>query len=216
MHDPRSSRRPGRRSGMHCNGCTEASGGRLHLRGRPFGRRRGAQRGTPAGPSPAATPVQRDVYGFMRSPVDDRGSNWRKTSRSSSVGRSFSMPRIVISVCGSVVQNRPLPSDSTTQTEPVSAMPKLAPLIPTDAVRNFSRRYVRAAPASSAGSSVRSGTPSSRRRDRGSRDGSCESPARGCGTAFRPRAGRSARRDQSRSAGSRLPRVRRSSRSRQL
>src|SRR5918996_2527201 len=73
------------------------------------------------GPSPGVTPVQSDVYGFMRSPVEDRGRSWKKTSRSSTAGTSFSMPMTVISVCGIVVQKRPLPSDSTTQTLPVSA-----------------------------------------------------------------------------------------------
>ena len=34
------------------------------------------------GPSPGRTPVQNDVYGFIRSAVDERGSSWRKTSRS--------------------------------------------------------------------------------------------------------------------------------------
>ena len=101
------------------------------------------------GPSPGVTPVQSVVYGFMRSPVDERGSSWRKTSRSSGVGTSFSIPTTVISVSGSVVQKRPLPSDSTTQTVPVSATAKFAPLIATRAARNFARRYARAAPASS-------------------------------------------------------------------
>ena len=36
------------------------------------------------------------MYGFIRSPVDDRGNSWRNTSRSSSVGTSFSIPTIVI------------------------------------------------------------------------------------------------------------------------
>ena len=60
------------------------------------------------------------------------------TSRSSSRGRTFSIPMTVTSVCGSVVHMRPLPSLSTTQTVPVSATAKFAPLTPTPTVRNFS------------------------------------------------------------------------------
>ena len=70
------------------------------------------------GPSPSVTPVQSDVYGFIRSPVEERGSSWRKTSRSAKRGRSFSIPSTVTSTGGSVVHMRPFPSDSTTQTAP--------------------------------------------------------------------------------------------------
>ena len=83
------------------------------------------------------------MYGFIRSPVDERGRSWRKTSRSANRGSSFSIPRIDTSTGGSVVHMRPLPSDSTTQIVPVSATPKLAPLTPTCASRNRSRRYRR-------------------------------------------------------------------------
>src|SRR5829696_251960 len=61
---------------------------------------------------------------------------------------------IVIRVSGRVRHIRPLPSDSTTDSVPVSATPKLAPLMPTLADRNLRRRCCRAAPASAAGSSV--------------------------------------------------------------
>ena len=64
---------------------------------------------------------------------------------------SFSMPMTVISVSGRVRHIRPLPSDSTTASVPVSATPKLAPEIATLARRNFSRRCSRAASASSRG-----------------------------------------------------------------
>ena len=63
------------------------------------------------------------------------------------------MPITVTSTSGSVVHMRPLPSDSTTQTVPVSAMPKFAPLTAMGADRNFSRRCRRAASARAAGSS---------------------------------------------------------------
>src|SRR3954465_5207480 len=56
------------------------------------------------------------------------------------------MPITVISTSGSVVHMRPLPSDSTTPTVPVSATAKFAPLIPTRTARNFSRRCRRPAP----------------------------------------------------------------------
>ena len=77
-------------------------------------------------------------------------------------GTSFSIPITVTSTSGSVVHMRPLPSDSNTQTVPVSAIAKFAPLIPMRAVRNLARRCTRAASASAAGSSVRSGRSSSR------------------------------------------------------
>ena len=53
---------------------------------------------------------------------------------------------------------RPLPSDSTTPSVPVSAIAKLAPDTAKPARRNRSRRCARAAIASSRGSSVRSGS----------------------------------------------------------
>ena len=126
-----------------------ASGGRSRRRARSSGRRRGGRRGTRWGRRPGVTPVHSEVYGFMRSPVEERGRSWRKTSRSSGAGTSFSIPTTVMSVSGRVVQKRPLPSDSTTQTVPVSATAKLAPLIATRARRNRSRRWRRAASASS-------------------------------------------------------------------
>ena len=66
------------------------------------------------------------------------------------------MPITVISVCGRVRHIRPLPSDSTTTSVPVSATPKLAPLTATLAERNFRRKCSRAAIASTRGSSVSS------------------------------------------------------------
>ena len=78
-------------------------------------------------PVARGTPVQNDVYGFIRSPVDERGSSWRKTSMSRQDGTSFSIPMTVTSTSGSDVHMRPLPSDSNTQTVPVSATAKFAP-----------------------------------------------------------------------------------------
>jgi hypothetical protein len=53
------------------------------------------------------------------------------TSRSAKLGTIFSMPMTVISVLGRVRHIRPLPSDSTTASVPVSATPKFAPLTAT-------------------------------------------------------------------------------------
>ena len=86
--------------------------------------------------------------------MEDRGSRARNTSRSRQEGRIFSIPVTQMSVCGRVTHIRPLPSDSTTTTEPVSAMAKLAPHTPTRADRNAWRRCARAAAASAGGSSV--------------------------------------------------------------
>ena len=83
----------------------------------------------------------------MRSAVDERGSSCRNTSRSRHSGSSFSIPITVTSTSGSVVHMRPLPSDSTTATVPVSAIPKFAPEIAIGTDRNFSRRCRRAASA---------------------------------------------------------------------
>jgi hypothetical protein len=45
-------------------------------------------------------PDQTEVYGFIRSPVEERGSSWRNTSRSDQVGTTFSIPTTEISVSG--------------------------------------------------------------------------------------------------------------------
>ena len=64
------------------------------------------------------------------------------------------MPTTEISVRGSVTHIRPLPSDSTTTSDPVSAIAKFAPDTPTWADRNACRKWARAAAASATGSSV--------------------------------------------------------------
>ncbi len=108
------------------------------------------------GPSPSVVPVHMVVYGFIRSAVEERGSVWRKISRSRKVGTTFSIPTTEMRVSGRVRHIRPLPSDSRTTMVPVSATMKLAPDTATLARRNFSRRWRRAASASSRGSSPRS------------------------------------------------------------
>src|SRR4051794_36529862 len=99
------------------------------------------------GPSPARVPVQTELYGFIRSAVEERGRSCRNASMSCQRGSTFSMPITEISTRGRVTHMRPLPSDSKITTDPVSAMAKLAPLIAKGTVRNFSRRYRRAAPS---------------------------------------------------------------------
>ena len=64
---------------------------------RPLSR---STRWTSCGPSPGVTPVHVEVYGFIRSPVDDRGSSCRNTSRSCQVGTTFSMPTTEIEHLG--------------------------------------------------------------------------------------------------------------------
>jgi hypothetical protein len=92
------------------------------------------------GPSPSVTPVQSDVYGFM--PLARRRPR-QELQEDLEVGErrhELLDPSTVTSTGGSVVHMRPLPSDSTTQIVPVSATPKFAPLTPTFASRNRSRR----------------------------------------------------------------------------
>lgn len=76
----------------------------------------------------------------MRSAVELLGSSRRKTAMSCQVGSTFSMPMTLTRTPGMVTHMRPLPSDSTTQTVPLSATAKLAPETATLVVRNFSRR----------------------------------------------------------------------------
>ena len=154
--------RPGRRSGTPSNGCSAAPGGRPRRRARRSGRCRAAPGGTRVARRRDARRSRRTCTGFIRSPVDERGSSCRNTSMSCHDGTSFSTPITVTSTSGSVVHMRPLPSDSTTQTVPVSATAKFAPEMPMRASRNFARRCRRAASASASGSSVRSGRSSSR------------------------------------------------------
>ncbi len=92
------------------------------------------------GPSPGTTPDQIELYGFMRSPVAERGSVCSNTSRSAKRGITFSIPAMAISVSGNVRHMRPLPSDSTMVTPPVSATRKFAPQMAIFTRRNFSRR----------------------------------------------------------------------------
>ena len=112
---------------MQCSACRPTSSARTRVR--PLS---SSTTWNSCGPSPAVTPVQSDVYGFIRSPVEERGSSCRKTSRSCEASARASRSRgPMTSTGGSVVHMRPLPSDSTTQSVPVSATPKFAPLTPT-------------------------------------------------------------------------------------
>ena len=59
-------------------------------------------------------------------------------------GTSFSIPAVTMCTRGGVVVSSALPSLVTTQTAPVSAIRKLAPEMPTSALKNFSRSSRRA------------------------------------------------------------------------
>ncbi len=63
---------------------------------------------------------------------------------SSSVGTTFSRLASTMWIFGRVCVRSPLPSLVTMIVEPVSAMRKLAPVMPTSAARNFGRRIWRA------------------------------------------------------------------------
>ena len=71
---------------------------------------------------------------------------------SSSVGTSFSMEASTTCTLGSDWVRSPLPSLVTMTEEPVSAIRKFAPVMPTSAARNFSRRIRRASATSWVGS----------------------------------------------------------------
>ncbi len=64
----------------------------------------------------------------------------------------FSTPITATCTRGSEVTIRPLPSLVTSTMVPVSATPKLAPVIPRSACRNFSRSSARAIRVSTSGS----------------------------------------------------------------
>ena len=81
------------------------------------------------GPSPGVTPVQNEVYGFIRSAVEDAAAAGGRPRDRPGGAATFSMPITEIRTSGRVGHIRPLPSDSTTQIVPVSATAKLAPLI---------------------------------------------------------------------------------------
>ena len=63
-------------------------------------RRRAGSGGTRAGRRPRARPVHSDVYGFIRSAVEERGRSWSITSRSRHSASTFSMPMTVMSTRG--------------------------------------------------------------------------------------------------------------------
>ncbi len=71
---------------------------------------------------------------------------------SSSVGTTFSMLAMTICTRGRVWVRSPLPSLVTRTNEPVSAMSRLAPVMPTSAARNSWRSTARASASSTSGS----------------------------------------------------------------
>ena len=91
------------------------------------------------GPSPGVTPVHIEVYGFMRSPVEDLGQQLQKDLEIPPAGTSFSIPMIVIKV--SRRETHPtIAFGFHDPSVPVSAIPKFAPLMATLAERNLRRR----------------------------------------------------------------------------
>ena len=82
----------------------------------------------------------------------ERASRRMSVLTSSSVGTIFSMEASTMCTLGSDCVRSPLPSLVTMTEEPVSAIRKLAPVMPTSAARNFSRRIWRASATSCAGS----------------------------------------------------------------
>src|SRR6266852_5528598 len=80
----------------------------------------------------------------MICPVPLRGSMRSTATASSSDATTLSMPKIAMCTGGSVVVRSALPSLVTSTMVPVSAIARLAPLIPTAAVMNFCRNDSRA------------------------------------------------------------------------
>ena len=97
---------------------------------------------------------------------------------SASVGTTRSMPISATCTRGSADTSRAFPSFSTRTIEPVSATPKFAPVMPTSAERNVSRRRRRAVAVSS-----------SRSEDTGAPSTSAKSSAT-CSAVFSSRRGR--------------------------
>ena len=126
----RRARRPGRRSGTPSSGCSAARGARPRRRATSVRPPSSRTRWNSCGPSPGRHPgPQRRVRVH---PLAGRGARQQLQHRPRGRrqrGSTFSMPITVISVRGSVVHMRPLPSDSTTPIVPVSATAKFAPLI---------------------------------------------------------------------------------------
>ena len=146
---------------------------------------------TSCGPSPGVTPGPGRGVGVhplagRRARQQPAGTR-RGRARSA---RTFSMPTTETSTSGRVRHIRPLPSDSTTTSVPVSATAKFAPETATLARRNFSRRCSagRRGQAARLVGQVVGRRPADRRpsragRSRGSRRGCGGSPAPGCGWA---------------------------------
>ncbi len=157
-------RRRGTRSGTRCSGCSGEPGGRPRRRACARARCRAARGGTRAAHRRPPFRSTATCTGSSAPPSTSAAAAGGTPPCRATTGTTFSTPITVTSTSGSVVHMRPLPSDSTTQMLPVSATPKFAPLTPIRADRNFARRCSRAASASAAGSSVRSSSPSSRRK----------------------------------------------------
>ena len=91
---------------------------------------------------------------FCPVPLLDRSCT--NVERSSNFGITFSIPITTTCTGGTLVTSRALPSLVTVQIVPVSATPKLAPVMPMSAFKNFSLRRFRAKAARDSTSGGRS------------------------------------------------------------
>ena len=167
------------------------------------GRRRAGRGGTRAARRPRARPSRATCTGSCARPVDERGSSWRKTSRSRKRGIDLLDPHhrdqhlgqrrahaaVALGLDDADRARCRRRRSSRPRSRPAPAgTPRAGGAAPPPRARPGSSRELRRARGA-------------RGTGRGSRRGSCGSPARGDATAARPRAGRSARPGRSRAAG---------------
>jgi hypothetical protein len=98
----------------------------------------------PVGIARTPWPGDEGRIGGESCPVAERASKRSSGQASASVGITLSIDASTMCTLGSVMVRSALPSLVTTIADPVSATRKLAPVIPTSAARNFSRRTPRA------------------------------------------------------------------------
>ena len=111
------------------------------------GRCRAAPGGTPAARRPRARRSTATCTGSSAPPVEERGSSWRKTSRSRHSGSTFSMPMTVTSTSRQRRAHAPVALGlDDARPCPVSATPKFAPETATPARRGTSRAGAGARP----------------------------------------------------------------------
>ena len=137
---------PGSGSCRRRSGCSAASPG-TRCRASPSGRCPPARRGIrPARPDRRAAARRWRTWCRRRNPGRSRSAPARAAGWCSprSSARIFSMLASTMCTRGRVCVRSPLPSLVTMTLLPVSAIRKLAPVMPTSAARNFARSRVRA------------------------------------------------------------------------